>query len=88
MISIDASRSNQLAYPMLDAKHGGTISTHMDGGQAVPAEALYRVRLALNQPLSESHERPGQVRIEGERQSLAWRFVQGAVALVIRESGF
>ena len=88
VISIDASRSNQLAYPMLDAKHGGTISTHMDGGQAVPAEALYRVRLALNQPLSESHERPGQVRIEGERQSLAWRFVQGAVALVIRESGF
>lgn len=88
VLSIDASRSSKLAHPVLDARHGGTISTHMDGNQAVPAEALYRVRLALAQPLTDPHERPGQVSIEGDRQSLAWRFVQGVVALVVRESGF
>ena len=88
VLSIDSSRSRTLAHPALDAKHGGTIATHMDGNQAVPVEALYRVRLALAQPLADPHERPGQVSIEGDRQSLAWRFLQRLIALVIRESGF
>ena len=73
---------------MLDVRHGGPIATQTGERQALPVETLYRVRLALSQPLPDLHETRGHVIIEGTRHSLAWDGVKRVAAVVIRESGF
>jgi len=46
------------------------------------------VRLRLNEPLPRLQETRGSAHIEGARKSLLWEGVQGAIAVLIRESGF
>ncbi len=88
VVDVDSTRSNKLLYPMLDVRHGGPIATQTGERQALPVETLYRVRLALSQPLPDLHETRGHVIIEGTRHSLAWDGVKRVAAVVIRESGF
>jgi putative peptide zinc metalloprotease protein len=88
VLAIDSTRSGKLSHLMLDARHGGPIATQGGERQALPVETLYRVRLALAQPLPELHETRGRASIEGARQSLIWEAVKRVIALVIRESGF
>ena len=88
VIGIDPARSSKLAHAMLDARHGGPIATQPGERLAVPVESLYRVRLALAEPLAASREMRGSVSIEAQRQSPAWQFLQRVAAVVVRESGF
>lgn len=86
--SVDSTRAQRLAHPMLDSRHGGDFTTLPDGADAVPGEALYRVRLRLDEAPGYLHEQRGQVRIEGGARSLAWGAVRGVLAVLVRESGF
>ena len=88
MIDVEPTRSSRLAYPMLDVRHGGPIATQGGERQAVPVEALFRVRLALAQPLAELRETRGRASIEGTREVLLWQAVKRVAAVVVRESGF
>lgn len=88
VIDIDSTRSNRLAHQMLDTRHGGPISTRADNAAAMPVEALYRVRLALNEPLAQNQEARGQATIEGTRRSLLWGVIEHGASTLIRESGF
>ena len=88
VVDIDSTRVTKLAYPMLDATHGGPVATQRGERQGVPVEALYRVRLALAAPLTDHHETRGYVIIDGTRRSPAWQFVQRAASVVVREAGF
>jgi putative peptide zinc metalloprotease protein len=88
VLAIDTTRSSKLTHVMLDVRHGGPLATQGGERQAVPVETLYRVRLALAQPLPDLHETRGRASIEGARQSVAWEAVKRVIALVIRESGF
>lgn len=88
VIGIDATRSSKLSHVMLDARHGGPIATQPGERQAMPVDALYRVRLSLAEPISERHETRGRTTIEGTRQSLVWEAFKRSAALIIRESGF
>lgn len=88
VVDIDSTRSGHLSHPLLDARHGGPIATHGGDKEGNPVDALYRVRLALAEPLPEHRETRGRVYIEGSRQSLAWAGLKGAAAVLIRESGF
>jgi len=88
VIDIDTTRNIQLADAMLDARHGGSIATQSGERPEQPIETLYRVRLALAEPLTERHETRGRVRIEGQNQSMAWELLKRVAAVVIRESGF
>jgi len=88
VIDIDTTRNIQLADAMLDARHGGSIATQSGERPEQPIETLYRVRLALAEPLTERHETRGRVRIEGQNQSMAWELLKRIAAVVIRESGF
>ena len=88
VIGIDPARSSKLAHVMLDARHGGPIATQPGERLAVPVESLYRVRLALAEPLPASREMRGSVSIDAQRQSPAWQFLQRVAAVVVRESGF
>ena len=88
VIEIDSTRASRLSHPMLDARHGGPVATQPGERAAQPTDALYRVRLALAEPLAERHETRGRSRIEGRRQSPLWEAIKRSVALIIRESGF
>jgi len=88
VVDVDSTRSSKLSHAMLDARHGGPIATQAGERQAMPVEALYRVRLVLAEPLPENHETRGRTSIEGTRQSLLWEALKRTAALVIRESGF
>lgn len=87
VLVVDATRAQRLAHPMLDARRGGRIATVPTDPEPVPAEALYRVRLLLAEPLPTVHETRGTALIEGTRRSLAWEALRAVLAVLIRESG-
>ncbi|TXH30279.1 MAG: HlyD family efflux transporter periplasmic adaptor subunit [Burkholderiaceae bacterium] len=88
VVSIDSARAARLTSAALDATHGGPIATQPGERQGVPVDALYRVRLALAEPLADQRETRGHVTIEGTRRSLAWQMVQRTASVVVREAGF
>jgi putative peptide zinc metalloprotease protein len=88
VLAVDPARSQRLGHAMLDARHGGAVATQSGSRDALPVEALYRVRLLLDEPLPALRETRGSAVIEGTRQSLAWEGVKRVLAVLIRESGF
>ena len=88
VLSIETTRAQRLLHAMLDSRHGGNLTTHLQGTERAPSETLYRVRLKLATPPEDQYELRGQVRIEGSPRSLAWEGVKGTLAILVRESGF
>lgn len=92
VVAVDSTRSQRLLHPMLDSRHGGSLSTRQEGSETVLSTALYRVRLHLDIPSDAAHQemrqQRGVVRIQGEVRSLAWETIKGSLAVLIRESGF
>ena len=88
VVDIDSTRVAKLSYPMLDATHGGPVATQRGERLGVPVDALYRVRLVLNEPLAENHETRGYATIDGTRRSPAWQFFQRIASIAVREAGF
>jgi putative peptide zinc metalloprotease protein len=92
--SIDVSRTLVLPSPMLDATNGGPIATvpeqgreGKDAGQVV-RDALFRVRIELDQPLPTQQVSTVRVSIEGRAESIATSVFRQVVSIFIRESGF
>ncbi len=99
VVDIDTTRTQRLPYEMLASHYGGAFTTHANassansragGREAIPVEALYRVRIKLKSEdrLERMQEMRGQVRIEGRPRSLLWDGAKGTIATLIRESGF
>ena len=88
VVGIDSARVARLTSAALDATHGGPIATQPGERKGVPVDALYRVRLALAEPLPNQRETRGHVTIEGTRRSPAWQMIQRAASVVVREAGF
>ncbi|MBV2235536.1 MAG: hypothetical protein KUL75_08320 [Sterolibacterium sp.] len=88
VLEVDTVRSPRLPHTMLDSRHGGYFNTLPDGREATPSEALYRVRIRLHDVPDEIREMRGNVHIAGQPRSLLWEGVKGALATLIRESGF
>jgi putative peptide zinc metalloprotease protein len=86
--AIDTTRTVQLAYPMLDTRYGGPITTEAGERTGQPTGSLYRVRLEFDAPLAEPKETRGRIHIDGPARSLAWEALKSAAAVLIRESGF
>ncbi|WP_200843876.1 site-2 protease family protein [Pantoea sp. 18069] len=88
VLEIDSTRSQQLPYSMLDARHGGTIATQPHEKESLPVQPLYRVRLTLEDAPAQMRELRGMAHIRAERSSWLWHVLQNGLAVVIRESGF
>lgn len=93
--AIDVSRTLVLPTPMLDALNGGPIATVMDapregqqGRGQVVRDALFRVRIALDQPLPSHQVSTVRVAIEGQAESVATGLIRRVVSVFVRESGF
>lgn len=92
--AIDVSRTTVLPSPMLDARNGGPIATVQEAaaaGQAsvsVARDALFRVRVVLDEPLTVDRSATVRVRIEGRADSILMGTLRQVASVVIRESGF
>lgn len=92
--AIDVSRTLALPNPLLDASNGGPIATVAEPpkeGQErghVVRDALFRVRIVLDEPLPTQQMSTVRVRIEGEAESLAAGVFRKVASIFIRESGF
>ena len=92
--SIDVSRTLVLPTPMLDANSGGPIATVTEQAREgkersqVVRDALFRVRIVLDQPLPTHQVSTVRVSIEGRAESLASSAFRQIASIFIRESGF
>ena len=92
--SIDVSRTTELPSSLLDANHGGPIATVNDPPRAgqersqLVRDALFRVRVVLDEPLSADQMALVRVRIDGRSESLISGTLRRLASVLIRESGF
>lgn len=92
--AIDVSRTQSLPTNMLDANHGGPIVTVTEmtkEGQErnqVVRDTLYRVRVAIDEPLPMQQVATVRVSIEGASESIAAGLMRRVASVFIRESGF
>ncbi len=92
--SIDVSRTLAVPTPMLDADKGGPLATISEagrpgqGGTKVLRDALFRVRVSLDDPTPVPHVSTVRVQIDGERESVLSGVVRRVASVLIRESGF
>ncbi len=88
VVGIDTTRVARIAHPILTTRHGGPIAIAAHSDELIPAEPRFRVRIALDAPPPVARETRGKVVIDGERRSLLATAATGALAVLIRESGF
>lgn len=87
--AIAPTRTRNLDEMQLELRYGGDILvTVTERGEAVPVSSLYRITLALGEPLADMRQTRGRVAIEGAPKSILWQAARTAMAVVIRESGF
>ena len=87
LIEVDRTRAATIAEPVLTTRHGGPIALAPHSEQAVPAEARFRVRIALAEAPPTLRETRGAVVIDGERRSLLGQAATTVLVTLIRESG-
>ncbi len=91
VVAIDSARAQVLPHQMLATDHGGRIpATKQSNGSLVPRDALYRVRVRLDEAPAAFGQRMrmGSVLIDGERRSLLADAWTSTVSVLVRESGF
>lgn len=92
--SIDVSRTTVLPTPLLDASHGGPLAVVNDTTRAgqentqVLRDALFRVRIVLDEPLPTRSVAIVRVQIDGQAESVLAGVTRKVVSVFIRESGF
>ncbi len=88
---IDRASTKSLSEPVLASRYGGALATRDAlSGALVPTEAVYRIRLAVNNPREDLKQTilRGTVRIKAESESWLKRIWRMVGAVLIRESGF
>jgi putative peptide zinc metalloprotease protein len=91
VVAIDTSRVQSLPHPMLSAEHGGRLPTvRQPGGQLVPRDGVYRVRIRLDPPPGVTIDAValGTAVIEAAPRSLLVGWSSAVTAVLVRESGF
>jgi putative peptide zinc metalloprotease protein len=92
VVAIDGTRAQTLPHPMLATEHGGRVPTlRQPDGRLVPRDALYRVRLRLDAPPTDTDRAAvasGTASIDAAPRSLLGDGLRGIAAVIVRESGF
>jgi putative peptide zinc metalloprotease protein len=88
--SVDADSTRSLPDGRFASHAGGDVSVRNAAGRLVPEKAVYRVTLRADEvPSGVSMQSwRGQAVIRGDWSSLGVRYVQAALAVVVREAGF
>ncbi|AEC20410.1 putative membrane Zinc metallopeptidase, M50 family [Pusillimonas sp. T7-7] len=86
--AIAPTRLQQLPSPLLATVHDGPIPAYDKQGVLIPEQALYVVRIGLDEPLPLLREQRGKVYFVGVKRSRLMRAIKYLASLAIRESGF
>lgn len=91
--SIEQDASRVVSVPALAVQHGGHLLTRQHNNELVPEHAIYRVRLepARGTPAATRHfdlASRGRIVIHTRWASPGWRYLERALAVLIRETGF
>jgi putative peptide zinc metalloprotease protein len=89
---VDTARTTVLPHAILDAKSGGPIVTLTpnaeDRRERVPKDAIYRVRITLDEVPSAQQMMLANVSISGESRAWLPTVFSRMAAVAVRESGF
>lgn len=92
VMEVDSTRSTTLPHPGLDASAGGPIPTHPghagSPSSRSPREALYRVRIQLEEQPAAAQVTIGETRIAGEGRAWLPTAINRILAVGVREMGF
>ena len=92
VLEVDTARTTVLPHTILDAKSGGPIVTLTpnaeDRRERVPKDAIYRVRIALDEPPPAQQMMLAHVSISGESRAWLPTVFSRMAAVAVRESGF
>lgn len=92
VVEVDAARTTVLPHPILDAKAGGPLVTLApnadDRRERVPKDAIYRVRIALDEIPESQSMMLARVSISAESQAWLPTVFSRMAAVAVRESGF
>ena len=84
---IDTTKLATLPHPLLDAQNGGPLAT-LPGDKHVPIQALYRVRVTLNQQPDLASVTLAHAIIHTEAKAWLPTVFERVLAVLVRESGF
>lgn len=88
VVAVDTSAIRSLDPPFHAAEFGGeVVVSEGAGGELLPRQALYRVRMATDDDLALTQRWRGHVTVEGERRSWLLQGVTWLMGALIRESG-
>ena len=89
---VDTARTTVLPHAILDAKTGGSIVTLApnaeDRRERVPKDAIYRVRISLDEAPPSQQMMLAHVNISGESRAWLPAVFSRVAAVAVRESGF
>ena len=85
--AIDTGKLSTLPHPLLDAQHGGPIAT-LQTAKLAPVQALYRVRMRLQNQPDLRQMALGTASIRTEAKAWLPTILERVYAVLIRESGF
>lgn len=85
---IEATRMVVLPHPLLSSQHGGNIAVLPDGQGLTPRDAVFRVRIRLEQAADRIAVRRGNVRIDAAPRSWLVEVVKSVLVVFIREASF
>lgn len=88
VMGIEATRTTKLPHALLSSRHGGPIAVLRDDAGLSPSEAIYRVRIRLDEPAPALHMLRGNAVIEGKARSWLAEALKSVMVVLIREAGF
>ncbi|MGE0312665.1 MAG: HlyD family efflux transporter periplasmic adaptor subunit [Lautropia sp.] len=87
--AIDTTRLQGMPHAMLATEHGGHVAAvRQPSGALAPRDALYRVRVRLDDAPIGLRQAPGSVAIDARSRSMLLDGLRRLAAVLLRESGF
>lgn len=85
---IEATRVAMLPHPLLSSQHGGNIAVLADAPGLTPRDAVFRVRIRLDQATDRIAVRRGSATIDAAPRSWLIEAAKSILVVLIREASF
>lgn len=85
VIAVDRTAVTAMTDPLVTSVAGGALPSRIAGETIVPEGAVYRVRVALDEPLNAGQALRGSLSIDGEASSPLVRLLRSVAIVLVRE---
>lgn len=90
LVAIDKTAAKKIEYPALLSTHNGPIAVRQsnEGDSTTPEAAYFKAQFSVLTPRRINHSLTGQLQIDTARYSPASDWIDGILAILVRETGF